>query len=496
MPIPPTVRVIGAGAMGRGIAQTAAVAGYRVELTDIDAETSRQALAAIERDLDAAMEKGRVRPEDAAAACARIDPRPEPTGRNADVSIVVEAIIEDAGAKISLLKDLEVATPNAVLATNTSALSIAGLARDLKRPENLVGIHFFNPVPRMKVAEVVPSVFTAPDVIREATEFVRTLGHEPLPVRDSPGFVINFLGRGLLTEALAVLAHSATGVPEVDAIARDVLGLRMGPFELMDLTGLDISHGVMENVWNGYYADPRLRPSPIAAARVTAGVLGRKTGVGFYTYPRIDVRPEPVQTGPVGVDLNFHLSEEWMSSDPILSKVRTVEEVTPDAVHIVCPVGEPAYRAALRANLPVERTLGIDPLSMRTGKRLAVSAPLPMSAPVRAAAASALEATGLPVTMVPDGPAPVAQRLLASMVNVASILAASGTGEPTDIDRGARLGLGYPSGPFELADSHGLPTILRILDGLFEYTHDPRYQATPWLRTRADLGVPCVGRGC
>lgn len=491
------VRVVGAGAMGRGIAQTAATAGYHVELTDADPRAVAAALDSITCELDRAVQRGRMRASAATAALERIDSRAKPTSPNARVSLVIEAIVEEMAAKVALLKQLETATPHALLATNTSALSIAGLASGLRRSDNLVGIHFFNPVPRMKVAEVVPSSFSAPGAVKLAIEFVRRLGHEPLVVRDSPGFMINFLGRGLLTEALAILAESAASVSEVDEIARDVLGLRMGPFELMDLTGLDISHSVMENVWQGHYADPRLRPSTVAAARVTAGVLGRKTGAGFYAYPR-DNKPRHDEprlrsgrdtAGAAGVE--FRLNECAPACYTVLSGIRNVDTATSETIHLVTPVGEPTYRAAQKADLPVERTLGIDPLSVEAGKRLAVSVPLTMSPATAASARQALESAGLPVTMSPDGPAPVAQRLLAAIVNIASTIAESGSSLPADIDRGARLGLGYPSGPLELADRHGPASVLRILDGLFDYTHDPRYRATAWLRARAELGVPC-----
>lgn len=472
--------------MGRGIAHLAAMAGFEVELTDLSATALQAAQDALTGEFNAHVAKRRMSADDASIALSRIRYSDNPTAESPDVDLAIEAIIEDVTAKSDLLSTLESAIPNALLATNTSALSIALLSNCLRRPENLIGLHFFNPVPRMKVVEVVPSLRTAPTAVVSALEFVANLGHEALLVRDTPGFMINWLGRGMLTEALAILSENACAIEDLDEIARDVLGLRMGPFELMDLTGLDISHVVMENIWAGQYADPRLRPSPLAAARVNAGLHGRKTKQGFYSYPPLAHGEVPLPSA--GPAINF-LRSEGSSHDPDLAPLWEDNSSAGADIHVVFPLGEPTYRTAHRAGLPADRTIGIDPLSVGTGKRLSISIPLSMPAELAASVVHEIKSRVVAVTASPDGTAPVAQRILASIINVASSIAESGCSTPADIDKGARLGLGYPMGPFEFADKHGLGTVVEILDRTHAFTHDPRYQATTWLRTRAELSM-------
>lgn len=516
MPMPPfsRIRVVGAGTMGRGITQLAATAGCTVELTDRSASAVDDGAAFVTRMLRRAAEKGVMGTHDCEAAIARIRPGTDPTAPSETVELVVEAVSERLDAKQQLFATLSGALPGAVLASNTSSLSITEIASVVADPSRVVGLHFFNPVPLMKLVEVVPGIRTSQRVLDSARTFVEHTGHTPVQAKDSPGFLVNLLGRGLPTEALRVLDEAVADAADIDRIVRDMLHLKMGPFELMDLTGLDVFHPVLESIWSGFYGDERLRPAGSTHVRVSAGLLGRKSGEGFYRYDG-GVQQTPaehtVRPDPDGVPLHV------VGGGPLSSLlsdcgVRISDGPSPSAVSVVQPLGRPAYLAAIEHGLDPRRTIGVDPLGVanlapgaqadRPGasrpvggteheprRRLAVIAPFTVDPGAGRSAVRALAALGCAVTVTADGPAPVAQRIAASMVNVASMAAEKGLAVPEDIDRGAQLGLGYPLGPLTMGDSIGPRRILGILDGLFDYTGDPRYRASGWLRARADLGL-------
>ncbi|HCA88608.1 MAG TPA: 3-hydroxyacyl-CoA dehydrogenase, partial [Streptomyces sp.] len=279
------IRVVGAGVMGRGIAQWAATAGHTVELADARQESVDEAVGFIAGMLGRAVEKGRVAAEDAAAAVERLVPLDSPLAPGDAVDLVIEAVREDLAVKTELFTGLEKVLPAAaVFATNTSSLSVTRIAAELAEPSRLAGLHFFNPVPLMRIAEVVPGAATRPGIPAALVELVESSGHRAVVVADTPGFLVNHAGRGLITEALALLEEDVCDPAGLDRIARDVLGLRMGPFELTDLTGLDVTSAVIDTVWQGFRHSDRLRPSYLTPNRVAAGLHGRKTGRGFYDY--------------------------------------------------------------------------------------------------------------------------------------------------------------------------------------------------------------------
>ncbi|OEV11210.1 3-hydroxyacyl-CoA dehydrogenase NAD-binding domain-containing protein, partial [Streptomyces nanshensis] len=282
------IRIVGAGVMGRGVAQWAAVAGHTVELADAREESVTEAVGFVTDMLERAVHKGRMNRDEADAARARLVPLaspfapPEPEDAPA---LVVEAVREDLETKAEVFAELaEVLPESAVFATNTSSLSVTEIGARLADPSRLAGLHFFNPVPLMKIVEVVPGAATRAEIPGFLTAFAEGCGHRAVTVADTPGFLVNHAGRGLVTEALALLEESVAPPADLDAVARDVLGLRMGPFALMDLTGLDVTASVIDTVWRGFRHSERLRPSYLTANRVTAGLHGRKTGRGWYPY--------------------------------------------------------------------------------------------------------------------------------------------------------------------------------------------------------------------
>ncbi|TDD87385.1 3-hydroxyacyl-CoA dehydrogenase [Actinomadura rubrisoli] len=498
-----TVRVIGTGAMGRGIAQFAAAGGLTVELADARMDAVVGAVEYVGGMFDRLAAKGRMTGDEAAAAKARLRPVGEPLTPFQDCDLVIEAVREDLETKRELFAALEKVVPeHTLLATNTSSLPVTAIGAALADPGRLVGLHFFNPVPLMRLVEVIPGARTAGWVPDALSDLVRRLGHEPVRAPDAPGFLVNHAGRGLVTEAMQILSEGAAEPVDIDRIARDVLGLKMGPCELLDLTGLDVSHPVMESIWTGFYTEPRFRPSRITRARLEAGLLGRKTGEGFYTYkdgakqeppevtaPTVEPRPVWVHGQETGVreGLGALLSEAGVD-------VESGERPSDQAIVLVAPFGRSVVDIVQAEEFPAERTLGVDPFGGFFTRLTLVVHPGVDRETGRAALAG-LIATGRPVTVVRDAPAPVAQRLLASIVNVGCGIAEQRLARPADIDTGVRLGLGYPRGPLEWGDNAGAGRVLDILRGLNASTGDPRYRPSTWLTERAALGLSLTETG-
>src|SRR5687767_7929391 len=290
-----TIGVAGAGAMGRGIAQIAAQAGSVVRLYDTQPAAVQKAIQELGSQWDRLLEKGRM--DAAAVAAAKERVRPAASLQElADCRLVVEAVVERLDVKRSLFAELEgIVAPDAVLATNTSSLSVTAIAAGLQRPQRVAGYHFFNPVPLMKVVEVIAGLKTEPSVCEGLTEYAHQMGHTPVQAQDTPGFIVNHAGRGYNTEALRIAGEGIADFATIDRILRDQVGFKLGPFELMDLTGLDVSHPVMESIYTQYYDEPRYRPSVITAQRLAAGMVGKKVGEGFYRYVdgKAQVMPEP-----------------------------------------------------------------------------------------------------------------------------------------------------------------------------------------------------------
>ncbi|WP_167113344.1 3-hydroxyacyl-CoA dehydrogenase [Amycolatopsis viridis] len=487
------IRIVGTGVMGRGIAQWAATAGHTVELADARPESVGEAVDFIRGMLDRAVQKGRSTAAEAAAIAGRLVPLAAPA-EPGEVDLVIEAIREDLDTKAALFTELADNLPaTAVFATNTSSLPVTQIAARLADPSRLVGLHFFNPAPLMKIVEVIPGARTRAGVVDTVSALVRESGHHPVVVSDTPGFLINHAGRGLVTEALALLERQVADPAELDRVARDVLGLKMGPFELMDLTGLDVTATVIESIWTGFRYSDRLRASFLTPNRVAAGLHGRKTGQGWFDYsPGAEQPAEKPVTGdadrPVWTDdpdLRAALTE---------AGAKVTDTLTAEAVALVTTWGTTVATVVAAQGLPPERTFGVDPLSVRTARRVLAITPAADPAAARDARA-VLARDGSAVSVVRDVEGGVAQRLVSSIVSVATSIAEQGIAAPADIDLGVRLGLGYPKGPLAWGDEIGPARLLMLQRALHEATGDPRYRPTRWLTERAQLGLPLTAAG-
>lgn len=490
-----SLAVIGTGVMGRGIAQIAAQAGFRVILYDTRSEAAPAARDYVAQMLSKLAEKGRLAPDAAKAAIGRIAIA-NVLGHLESCDVVVEAIVEEVAPKRELFRQLEaIVSPECVLATNTSSLQVTVIAAACQHPERVAGFHFFNPVPLMKVVEVIDGVMTAPWVGEALTALATRMGHTPVRAKDTPGFIVNHAGRGYGTEALQILREGIAAFDQIDRVLREAAGFRMGPFELLDLTGLDVSHAVMESIYNQYYQEPRYRPSPIAAQRVGAGLFGRKSnGRGFYRYS--EGKAESIADAPIPsrADVAVWVSREGLGPDldDLVAKLapRAESAARPDdrALCLVAPLGKDATTTALDEGLDPARTVAVDCLTGLSKRRTLMTTPLTSPA-MRDAAHALLAGDGVPVTVIHDSPGFIAQRVVAQIVNIGADIAQQRIATPHDIDRAVTLGLGYPTGPLAWGDAIGPARVLAILGELFDFYQDPRYRPSPWLKRRARLGV-------
>ncbi len=290
------IAVVGAGTMGAGIAESAALAGLSVVMVDVREEALDLGRNTIEKDLKRRVKKGRLSEEERRASLERVSTTTA-LGACASAPIVIEAVVEDIAVKSEVFADLEgVVASETVLATNTSSLSVAGIAAATEHPERVVGMHFFNPVPAMRLGEGVAGPSTDPGALSRAEEVSERLGKTPVRVSDTPGFIVNRVARPFYLEALRIVESG--GDPErVDAKIRDA-GFRMGPLELADLIGHDVNLSVSESLFERYYYEPRFPPSYLQRSMVEAGTLGRKSGRGFYDYAEAQATEDPGEEKP------------------------------------------------------------------------------------------------------------------------------------------------------------------------------------------------------
>ncbi|MEO7744194.1 MAG: 3-hydroxyacyl-CoA dehydrogenase [Usitatibacter sp.] len=492
------VGIVGTGFMGRGIAQVTAQAGFEALLFDARAGAATQARDAIAAQLGKLAEKGKLDAAGAEQAIARVKPVDVLAGLAA-CGLVVEAIVEDLEAKRDLFHALEaIVAPDCLLATNTSSLSVTAIAAACARPGRVAGLHFFSPVPLMKIVEVIDGVRTEPGVIAQLVDFAERLGHLPVRAKDTPGFLVNHAGRGYGTEALRILSEGVANHETVDDILRDAAGFKLGPFELLDLTGLDVSQPVMESIYRQFYDEPRFRPTPLLAQRRAAGLLGRKSGEGFYRYADGKRVAPPASPARRAAPLPARI---WISARDPEARARVASLLqgagasidggeTPhdDALCVVLPWAEDATTAAVSAGLDPARTVALDAqFGLATRRTLMTT---PVTAPEwRDAAASLFGAGGVPVSVIRDSMGFVAPRVVCHIVNVACDIAQQRIATPEDIDRAVMLGLGYRQGPLAMGDALGAAKVLELLEGLLAFYGDPRYRPSPWLKRRALLGV-------
>jgi 3-hydroxybutyryl-CoA dehydrogenase len=492
-----TIGVIGTGTMGRGIMQIAAIGGLGVRAFDARPGGAVEAVAHIGDMLRRSVERGKLGAVEANEAMRRIEVVDGLEGfRGCD--LVIEVIVEQLSAKRELFGQLDALFgPDTILATNTSSFSITEIAAACRLPDRVAGFHFFNPVPLMALVEVIPGVKTAGWVVDALMTVGRRMGRNPVVAADSPGFLVNHIGRAYMPEALRVLAEGVAEPADVDQIMRGAAGFRMGPFELLDLVGADVAHPVMESIYGQYYHEPMYQPSPLLRRRLAGGMLGRKTKKGFYEYVDGKASVSPgARTGSTDEAHAVWISRRDAQGAEVVGQVlkglgvavEAGERPSSEALCIVTPLGEDTTTAAEADRLDYERTIAVDTLFPMERHRTLMATPV-TSAECRDAALGIFGKDGVTTSMINDSPGFVAQRIVAMVVNVGCNIAQQRVASPEDIDKAAKLGLNYPEGPLELGDRIGPRRILRILDSLHRFYGEPRYRAMPWLKRRAVIGV-------
>ena len=499
---PDTIGVVGAGTMGAGIAQLGAAAGMRTLLHDPVDEALERGSFAVRRGLAKWVEKGRAS-DDASGLL-------EPVASLDELSpceLVIEAAPERPDLKRELFARLsEVCAEETVLATNTSSIPITSLAGSAARPENVVGMHFFNPPPLMRLLEVIRADQTGERAFETARVTGEAMGKKLIVAADGPGFLVNRCGRPFSGEGLRLLQERVATHEQIDRICRLGGGFRMGPFELMDLVGIDVGFEVAKSFSELSFGEPRWRPSPLQARMVAAGRLGRKTGRGWYEYAedgsyrpadpappeRSNARPDPVAVlgdGPVA---------EWLRERARHAGIELREggpaELVVDAgvePHASPPGGAPllvlcAGRSLAARGEPAAAGFHLLPV---TEAVLVELTRLPSTPAFAAEAAEGFfAALGLTSEWVEDAPGLVLGRIVAQLVNEAAFAIAEGVGSAQDVDTGLELGLSHPRGPVAWSEALGLPHVLAILDGLWAERREERYRAAPLLRREASLG--------
>ncbi len=491
------VGVIGVGTMGAGIAQVAASAGHPVVLTDVAPGRAAQAVAQLHVTFEKLAAKGRMTPEAAGESAARLSVG-DGLSSLAGASLIIEAALERLDVKTRLFAELEqIVSPDCVLATNTSTISISAIAAPLQHGGRVVGMHFFNPAPVMRLVEVINGLRTDPDAMERVALTATSWGKTAIKVASTPGFVVNRVARPFYGEALRAYEEQAASPATIDAVMRESGGFRMGPLELTDLIGQDINYASSRSVWEGFGFDPRYAPSLTQGELVAAGLLGRKTGRGFYAYDGSD-QPEPTSAGATPAPSHIDVCGEWGPWEPLWTRiadggvdVRRGEPGGPAAARTtgadLVPVSGPtATEIAAASGRP---TVVLDlALDVTTATRLALAPSDGCPTETLAEVVGVLQSSGATVSVIDDLPGMLVARTVSMLVNEAADVAGRGVASPADIDAAMRLGANYPKGPLEWGDAVGPRWVRHLLTSLGTHYGDGRYRPCPFLRRVALTG--------
>ena len=526
------IGVLGAGTMGAGIAQLAARSGARTLLYDPFPEALARGIASAEDGLRKEMVKGRISEEDAAAASERLQPVEDMTAL-AECELVIEAAPERLELKHEMYAKLsEIVGEQCVLATNTSSLLVTAIASGATHPERVVGMHFFNPAPLMRLLEVIAGVQSSPAALALAQATGEAMGKTVILAKDGPGFIVNRCNRPFGLEALRLLQERIADVETIDRICRLEGGFRMGPFELFDLVGVETGFEISQSFYAQSFGEPRWQPSMIAARQVAAGLYGRKTGRGYYDYgggrhrPEDPPAPEPATPGNgegvVVISGESVLADELRHAATAAGyEVRSPHAPTGGvlpALVLDCEAaparqqsqasaqeGRPDRRGAphpqggarvvlcangsLSALDPGGSAVGFHVLGPLASAGLVELTRSESSSPVAAARAERFfGALGKHVAWVGDAPGLVLGRIYCQVINESAFALGEGVGSARDIDTGMVLGLSHPRGPLEWADEIGLDHVLAVLNALCDEYREERYRPAPALRQLVAAG--------
>lgn len=500
-PLPATavVAVIGAGTMGSGIAQVAAQAGHPVRLFDLRDGAAADAVQKLRQRFDDLAAKGRITRDAADAAGARLSAATT-LDACADAALVVEAIAEDLAAKRALLRELDARlAADAIVASNTSSLSITAIAAGSRHPARVAGMHFFNPAPLMALVEVVSGRETDAGVARTLAATAVAWGKTPVQARSTPGFIVNRCARPFYGEALLLLAERAADAATLDAVMREAGGFRMGPFELMDLIGIDVNFAVTQSVFAATFGDPRYAPSFIQREMVDAGHLGRKSGRGFHDHASGAPPPAAASEAACPPPSRIVVYGELGAAAALVERMQDagaaiefVGAAPPFAAGVIGVGGAwlaptDGRTATVRAAATGAHDLVLFDwaLDYATCRRLAVARADGCADVAYAAAVGALQSCGVAVSRVDDVGGLVVARTVAMLVDEASDAVKEGVATADAVDLAMQMGVNYPRGPLAWGDAIGAARITELIAHLRAHYGAPRYRISPWLARRA-----------
>ncbi|MES2261387.1 MAG: 3-hydroxyacyl-CoA dehydrogenase PaaH [Pseudomonadota bacterium] len=505
------VAVIGSGAMGSGIAQVAAASGYVVKLFDTRPEAVAKALADIAQVYRKLVDKQRMTADEAQAAISRLHGAAS-LADVADAALVVEAIVENLDVKRALFADLEaIVGDDCILATNTSSISVTAIAAKLRRPQRLVGMHFFNPVPLMALVEVISGLATDAAVATTVYDTAAAWGKNPVHAKSTPGFIVNRVARPFYAEGLRLLGEQAADPATIDAVMREAGGFRMGPFELMDLIGHDVNFSVTQSVFSAYFNDPRFMPSVLQQEMVNAGFLGRKSGRGFYPYGEGAAMPQAQAEAPqpkpeyVSYSVEPGVTGAGRVTDAMMARLKqhgievTVRKSAEGHGHDEAPAfhcnGAAVYltdgrSATQRAQDNKHPDTVLFDLALDYGKatRVAVARADQCGDAAFDAVVGLFQAAGFTVTKLDDVPGLAVMRTVAMLANEAADAVNQGVCSAQGADIAMQKGVNYPRGPLAWADAVGISRIVAVLNNLAAGYGEDRYRVSPLLRRKLASG--------
>ncbi len=503
--------VVGAGTMGRGIALSALLNAMTVILYDISPAMLQSAHEYLRAHLE---RKGRLHTLANLTLTAQLE---HLHGAN----VVIEAVPEDLELKQNLFARLDqICPPSTILATNTSTLSVTAIAAAAQTPQRVIGMHFFNPAPVMPLVEVIPAAQTADETVQAVLALAERLGKTPIVARDTPGFIVNRVARPFYGEALRLLGEGVASVEEIDRLVRLGAGFRMGPFQLMDLIGIDVNFSATQSMYEQTFGEPRYRPHPIQTRLIQQGHLGQKTGQGFYRYDLptpADPPPPPILGGKgtiyltpgswapslatlcqkAGYQVVHHLPPDAVeisvaiaqagTQEGLRQQLREMEHLLPTHIPIMCPCAEVTLAEALTWVSHKERLAGYDGLFFATGQMVTLVASSFLTPRTQEILGKFVRSLGRLPLWIEDSPALILPRLMCALANEAVFALQERVATADQIDLAMQLGANYPHGPLTWAKSLGYEKVVRVLDHLHAELGEERYRVAPLLRRWARL---------